>query len=197
MAFKDWKDRAVRMKYEISTAGGKVYPAGTVCWTGGTGWRGRVDLYAAEYKDGKWVEHLKEDGCVQCYVRGISPKELEVVDGTQPPPSPRQYCATQFRLNFNKQEGQFLLSLVNGNSNRMVECVNNSDFEGHFNIGVFYLVRDLVVPKGATFADTFNSTTFIGIEDKFGDIVQVPPKRFKCNDCYASLLARRIQKAIS
>lgn len=72
-----------------------------------------------------------------------------------------------------------------GNDEALVaECVNNTDQEDNFDVGVKYLVRNIsrAGKKFKTNREAFRFTSLVGIEDKHGNIIDTSPKRFKLVD---------------
>lgn len=66
----------------------------------------------------------------------------------------------------------------------VAECVNNTDQEDNFDVGVKYLVRNIskAGKKFKTNREAFKFTSLVGIEDKHGQIIDTSPKRFKLVD---------------
>lgn len=60
-----------------------------------------------------------------------------------------------------------------------VQCCDNTDFENNFDPFIFYIVRSY---SGGTNKDTlemrFVKSEVIGVEDRFGQIVEIPRDRF-------------------
>lgn len=119
MAFKDWLNRPVRLRMAIGTKGGKVFPRGMIAWVT-NGWRGRLDLTEAEEQDGKWIQKSSRQSCTML-VRGVHPREVEVVDGEIPIEAKQSVEAIHYSIDFNKTEGEFLANILKDNSDLHAE----------------------------------------------------------------------------
>ena len=106
-----WLDRVVRLKFDITTRGNKVYLKGTVAVVYQV-WRGKLTLHEAKFVDGKWSE--AKPGNV--LVSHVAPCEVESIDADHPPSSQTRFAVAHFNLRLNRREAEELVLRLRTNN---------------------------------------------------------------------------------